>query len=383
MWEIDLSRAEKSELSALLHSMAVEQAEGARADEARVQARLDELREQSIELERAGDAASNQYARSKSVLAEAETRLQLLRLRHSEDEQAFREAGDKATGNSSARRKALFELDQAKVKANAAGAYLADSGRADQGATVLCSMLENIDTSYPLRIDDTVPSVTWRTRDIHINDGFGGKIPTSFGSYVIDVRWVVSSIGISSVRVVCTLDGVSQSGLSSYPHPHISGTNPCLGNASELLSKMMAEKDYVGIIVVMTEFLVSYNHENPYVKLKAMGVPNRWEYPVCETGRHLMSSCDCLRCPSCGGIKQPQQMSDCGVCTSCCVHHHFYDVGVRLQRSGINGTGCTHRAVPRVQYKKETTNESDRQENADIHQDGLGQDVGDDVEVPG
>lgn len=386
MWEVNLGVADKQSLIEMFLSMAKDQLAEASYEAGNLAQLIDKLEEEAAQLEGQCDDLRIDYERANMVLQQAGDRLRILQSKCQQKALSFQNASDKTAANGRDRRRARFDLEKARTREGAAISWLEDTSWASQSANMLLLLQEHIDPDHPIRIDPQVPCVSWKTQDIYINDGFGGKIPVSFGSYWIRVESPTSSGGVSSVHVTCKLDPdrPSSSGMPQYPHPHISNESPCLGNAHAILGQMMATKDFAGVVVVMTEFLISYNYENPYFKLRHMGIPNRWESPVCETGLHLATSCDCLRCPSCGEIKQPHQMSDCGVCTSCCIKHHFYHKDAHRTRSGINGTGCAHRAAPRIQYRvEETKHEGDRQEDAQVLENSVGQDVGHDAEVQG
>ena len=84
--------------------------------------------------------------------------------------------------------------------------------------------------------------------------------------------------------------------IDSYPHPHIdSSGSPCLGNISVSLAKLLALKQYPQALVVIHQFLESYNEDNPYSRIE------KWD-PDHEPGTDYencyedSSTLDCVSC---------------------------------------------------------------------------------------
>ena len=66
------------------------------------------------------------------------------------------------------------------------------------------------------------------------------------------------AIGVDKVRIH------SDSG-HSYPHPHVSSDGvPCWGNLGSVIAKALGEREYVGLVVAIAEFLKSYNERDAY-----------------------------------------------------------------------------------------------------------------------
>ena len=51
----------------------------------------------------------------------------------------------------------------------------------------------------------------------------------------------------------------------NYPHPHVSSDGvPCWGNLGSVIAKALGEREYVGLIAAIIEFLKSYNERDAY-----------------------------------------------------------------------------------------------------------------------
>ena len=84
--------------------------------------------------------------------------------------------------------------------------------------------------------------------------------------------------------------------VDGYPHPHVDPHgSPCLGNIGVSLAKLLALKQYPQALVVIHQFLASYNEDNPYVKIE------RWD-PDYDGGTNYencyedSSTLDCVNC---------------------------------------------------------------------------------------
>lgn len=352
---------------------------------------VEELKKTANQQELAADRLLKQYELAAGVARRAQDRFQNIQYKADRVRREWQEVARLAGQTNTHINTNLHQVTQLERQVEGLTAQLTEESVLNAQAEMLMGMVGFIDNRHPISINPVTQMIRWVTRDIYIKDGFGGVLPHSFGQYEVTVKRTTSGSGIARVEAVCSLMPGSRSSSeeSHYPHPHISGTNPCLGNAADLLANAMAVSDYVRVVVVMTEFLTSYNFENPYIKLRDMGIPNRWEFPVCETEQHLMMDCTCDRCSGCGTIRKPETiMYDCGVCSTCCVRHHVHDPVAEEQKTGINGTGCTHRAVPRIQYRVQPqtnggSHEGNGQEDAHVQQDRVGQDVGHDPAVQG
>lgn len=258
---------------------------------------------------------------------------------------------------------------------------------------MLQDLLPLFDPDQPeIVLEDTLSATTlkWRTAPLYLRDGFGGVLPFSFGQFDIEVKLEKGTMRYLRVECQRYLPGDLET--SRHPHPHIVGVDPCLGNAQALMTTAFNELDYLKVPVIMAEYLTAYNFESPYNPLKAWGIPNQWEYLVCSSGQHVLFDCDCSRCHTCGALTPPEELYDCGACSTCCWTRHLYEPEADRRRSGINGTGCTPNRAPREIYRvklnppvveqENDDGESDGQESADVHEDGVGQDVGADPQVP-
>lgn len=59
-------------------------------------------------------------------------------------------------------------------------------------------------------------------------------------------------------------NNVTHSYFGSYIHPHISGGIPCLGNISNDVRRLLETQDYGMLILLLNEYIRSYNNSNPY-----------------------------------------------------------------------------------------------------------------------
>ena len=226
--------------------------------------------------------------------------------------------------------KAQKQLEQ--HKAEAAGRRTDRTPAELRGdARLLETLVHQLDPDT-LEIDPQEGRVTWCTKQVRLRDGFGGVFDRDFGRFRIDLRR--TSTG-QATGLVCKIESLDSDQI--YPHPHVNGTNACLGTAQEVLLESLRTGDYVTAIATMTEFMEDYNHSNPYVRLHQFGLLNRWEHPICESGRHVLADCTCARCPTCLRLADPtRHLQDCGSCSTCCVQHHVHSD----EPNGLSGTHC-------------------------------------------
>lgn len=203
-----------------------------------------------------------------------------------------------------------------------------------------------INTDRPIKYShraDSLQILEWQTNDIFIKDGFGGLLDYNFGKFNVLVE-LHHRNGTNSVNLYCTPDGSREDREANYrrgyPHPHLNHSRgaACMGNLAPRLIQAMGDKDIASVIQEVTEFLMHYNKENPYVRLEEW-IVNRWDNAVCESGGHLRSDCPCPRCTHCGQIFDEEDLSDCGNCHSCCMTSHIHSQDI----VGINGTTCIDR----------------------------------------
>lgn len=67
------------------------------------------------------------------------------------------------------------------------------------------------------------------------------------------------------LRVYAVKDNISARG---YFHPHISNTQVCLGNALDIVTTALIDRDYERLCCVMWDLLSVYNPESPYMRLE-------------------------------------------------------------------------------------------------------------------
>ncbi len=105
---------------------------------------------------------------------------------------------------------------------------------------------------------------------------------------------------------------------SNYFHPHISTEgSPCLGNIGDDVNKLMAQREWGTLLLLLDEFLLSYNPLDPYTQ---------WfdsehdEYEECyEGGEATCTDCSDRDCPywderysRCFDNSSPRDCLDCG-----------------------------------------------------------------------
>ena len=169
-------------------------------------------------------------------------------------------------------------------------------------------------------------------KSFRIDDGFlhASTFPISIewhgtrydmGQYVISIP-----IGDGRLRITST-DG---SEVEGYSHPHIASDGaPCFGNIGGTVAQLLGEGEYCQVVVLMLEFLRSYNSDNPYLRIE------RWD-PDWEDDEDRYESCydnaslsDCATCNDwdChhreGAERRCYEHSDTDDCISCggCDHH--------------------------------------------------------------
>lgn len=64
-----------------------------------------------------------------------------------------------------------------------------------------------------------------------------------------------------------TMDNLDNSN-DMYDHPHINEGSPCFGSISTKIPKMIAQGDYINLLVILYNFLISYNEDNCYCNLE-------------------------------------------------------------------------------------------------------------------
>ena len=208
-----------------------------------------------------------------------------------------------------------------------------------------------VNTNVPIKFTNNrngCSQLTWTTSDIFIKDGFGDFLPFNFGKFDVLVKYKSHPRHGNSVDCYCYQVGTPRERDTrirrGYPHPHLNSEGlACLGNLAPGLISGMGDKDIARVIEEVTEFLMHYNRENPYVKLSEWGL-NRWDNAMCESGEHIMADCPCSRCEYCDAIFAEEDISNCGHCHSCCIVHH---VNIPTE-SNINGTGC----ITRTEYSR-------------------------------
>lgn len=228
-------------------------------------------------------------------------------------------------------------------------------GELEKRALTLRFLENQINTDVPVKYTHESESkqvLTWQTDDVYIRDGFGGWLDFNFGKFDVKVTHETTSSIEGRILVLCSQVGTESEkedrrrSDGNFAHPHINYTDDaCLGaRLSRDTLVRMSTRDIAQVIEGVSEFLSHYNREDAYNRLSGW-CANRWDSGVCESGEHLRDDCPCPRCNYCCALFEPEDLSECGSCPSCCMISHINispDNLVRknYQNTGINGTNC-------------------------------------------
>ena len=110
------------------------------------------------------------------------------------------------------------------------------------------------------------------------------------GRFEVEIAFTTNSLEIRNQESDRIVDG--------YHHPHVNSSGqPCLGNISLSLTKLLAAKDYVPALILIHQYLQSYNADDAYLKLE------RWdpdwrddEDESCEDCFRNAATLDCVEC---------------------------------------------------------------------------------------
>jgi hypothetical protein len=82
--------------------------------------------------------------------------------------------------------------------------------------------------------------------------------------------------------------------IESCDHPHVRQGMPCLGNTAEALPKMVFQGDYLGALMVLIDYLHSYNPGGEYGGAALINWPIVKEREIiCEKCKINVKSCEC------------------------------------------------------------------------------------------
>jgi len=153
--------------------------------------------------------------------------------------------------------------------------------------------------------------ISWITCPITINDRDGIPVPVDFGRFEIDV-WL-NNEGVLKITAAA-LEPAWDNREGRFFHPHLSSVadrsiewmrnNPvsvCLGNAQEMLVVALSGSRLAECVIIVHNFLSSYNHADPYLSMAAWA-PTKWTHPNCECGVVLITQCGCTRCLDCDAL---------------------------------------------------------------------------------
>ncbi|MAP23688.1 MAG: hypothetical protein CL582_22390 [Alteromonadaceae bacterium] len=194
-------------------------------------------------------------------------------------------------------------------------------------------------------------AIRWQTNDVFIRETSGEFLDYNFGKFDVVVKTKndnnATTFTVSCKQVGETEEKNDRKRHCGYPHPHINSNidgNPCLGIVLDAqLIERMKVMDVTGVIVLMSEFLSSYNGSRingdaPYVELR-FWVPNRSDCRICRCCDLIRELCTCGECFSCREDFEDENISECGSCHTCCMKLHKYIDSEELG-PGLNGTQC-------------------------------------------
>ena len=129
----------------------------------------------------------------------------------------------------------------------------------------------------------------------------------------------------SEVINFSNLDGTVQ----GHPHPHIdTDGNACWGNIESDISRLLAESDAYGLLVLCMEFLRSYFPDNPFLKIEHWDPNYSEEEEELERYRECYESSSPIDCVECTDSDCPyyedaflrcHEASDTYTCATCSV----------------------------------------------------------------
>lgn len=127
--------------------------------------------------------------------------------------------------------------------------------------------------------------------DIHWNG-----MTYDLGSFELRIPVVEGSLLIHQRNTERIVEG--------YPHPHINSQGvPCLGNIAITVGELLGEGRYGQLVILLLEFLRSYNEDNPYLRLE------RWDPDWEDDEEDRFESCyreaTLKECATCGDYDCP------------------------------------------------------------------------------
>ena len=166
------------------------------------------------------------------------------------------------------------------------------------------------------------------------------------GRFEVQIEFDTDRLTISQLEPDRVVEG--------YGHPHIDPHgSPCLGNIGVSLAKLLALKQYPPALVVIHQFLASYNEDNPYIKIE------RWD-PDYDEGRNYddcYEDSSTLDCVSCGDDNCPfwedrydrcaefGELDRCLACRDC--DHYLTEIeACRDSSSSQDCVGCAESRCP-------------------------------------
>ncbi len=108
-----------------------------------------------------------------------------------------------------------------------------------------------------------------------------------------DIRCRIQLCGKELIRFEAAGDNEWR---GNYFHPHVSiEGSPCLGNIGDDVNKLMTQREWGTLLLLLDEFLMSYNPSDPYV---AWFNPESDEFDAClQSGEAECASCRDRDCP--------------------------------------------------------------------------------------
>lgn len=99
--------------------------------------------------------------------------------------------------------------------------------------------------------------------------------------------------------------------MGNYDHPHVSNNIPCLGNLAQAIPKMIAEGDYIEVILVMYDYLKTINRTGWY----GSGNIYRWPTVKSRINQESIKIEQEPHCTHCGALSSDD--CECEFCEHC------------------------------------------------------------------
>ena len=202
-----------------------------------------------------------------------------------------------------------------------------------------------------------------------------GDVKIKYEGGIYEMGFFEVKIGFDDDRLTITnMDEDKTHG--GYQHPHVASDGvPCLGNISISLAKLLALKQYPPALILIGEFLRSYNPENPYIKLEKWDPDYEDDEPDYENCRENSSTRDCVGCSDDGCPYWDSRYEDCDEISDLerCLGCQDCDAWTRRVENCFEGTNpavecmedCSNESCPHYRNVQDCHDSSDGDECAD------------------